>query len=37
MMDTFEDPNVIDPPESEKLFGQSDHLRVYMDLTLKIV
>lgn len=30
MMDkTFEDPNVVGSDESEKLFGQSDHLRVY--------
>ncbi len=26
---TFEDPSVIDPAEREKLFGQSDHVRVY--------
>jgi len=26
---TYEDPNVTDPSERERLFGQSDHVRVY--------
>jgi len=26
---TFEDPDVVDPKEREKLFGQSDHVRIY--------
>ncbi|MDY6802772.1 MAG: methyltransferase domain-containing protein [Cyanobacteriota bacterium] len=28
---TFEDPNIVDPKEREKIFGQSDHLRIYGD------
>lgn len=27
--ETFEDPNVVDPKERERLFGQFDHVRVY--------
>lgn len=28
---TFEDPKIVDPKEREKIFGQSDHLRIYGD------
>ncbi|GAB4302013.1 MAG: hypothetical protein Fur0025_42580 [Oscillatoriaceae cyanobacterium] len=28
---TFEDPSLVDPKEREKIFGQTDHLRIYGD------